>query len=299
MKEKLLFYIVRGMRLFGINLSSNVFSLLTVTTIIFLYGLFSVLGSGLNGLFANLSGTPNVRVYLSDASAPTVKSLMDVIVVQEQVAGAEFYDSEASRDFVMANVENVNYLDKFSSEFFPNFIDVELKPSKRDEASLLALSEVLGSLKGVDTVSHGGKWTEHFRAFGITLKTLMALLGALLAVSVSVVLFNTVKLTMFRFKDEITVYNLVGASRPFVAFPFLMANMFESMIAGGAASTLLGIFVHQVNTNMLEPVGMQLMTQPEPMFYAKLIGFLVLMSLVSGFISVSLFMDRVASINEK
>lgn len=299
MKEKFLFYIIRGLRLFGINLSGNFFSLITITTIIFLYGMFAVLGSGLNGLFANLSGTPNVRVYMGDASEKSVSSVIEVIKAQPQVKSAVFYNSEASRAFVMDNVENVNYLDKFSTEFFPNFIDVEILPDKRDESAIKAFSDTITKLKPVDTVSHGGKWTEHFRAFGITLKTLMLTLGIMLAVSVAVVLFNTVKLTMFRFKDEIQVYNLVGASRPFVAFPFLMANLFESVIAGVLASGMLGGFVYTVNAKMLEPVGMQLMAQPDSAFYIKLVGFLALMSVVSGFISVSLFMDRVASINEK
>lgn len=298
MNEKFLFFCIRGGRIFMQNITQNLLSVVAIATITFIFGLLINVGISVNTLVTNLSGTESVRVYLKEIPEDRVALLLDALKKQPPVESATYLDAKASREFILNNVKGVSAMSTLSEDFFPRLISITLKQEYRDDASVQQISAALSKMSGVEAVSSGGKWTEHFRMIRSSLKTFLFLIGGLMALCVGVVIFTTIKLTMFRYRDEIRTYNLVGGTRAFVATPFLFSSMIEALLSGVVAAGFLSLFVFLANKQLLSPVGLDFLAQPGLSTLLFLLLFLLVITLVSGFISVSLFMDKVASINE-
>lgn len=63
--------------------------------------------------------------------------------------------------------------------------------------------------------------------------------SAVLALLAILVTFNTVRLTMYNWRDEISVMRLVGASNWFIRGPFLVEGIIYGLVAGGITLILL------------------------------------------------------------
>jgi cell division transport system permease protein len=76
------------------------------------------------------------------------------------------------------------------------------------------------------------KITSFFKTAGLTMSVIFILISFL-------IIFNTIKLTIFSRRDEIEIMRLVGATDVFVKFPFVVEGMIYGVLATVAASLLV------------------------------------------------------------
>ncbi len=118
---------------------------------------------------------------------------------------------------------------------FPASLDAKLKdPTRMDEVA----KEMTGQ-KGVDDVGTGGEKAE--KAINVIQIVTVALfaIGIGILVAATVLVANTIRLSIYSRRREIEVMKLVGASNGFVRMPF----MIEGFLCGVFASVLATIAV--------------------------------------------------------
>jgi cell division transport system permease protein len=70
-------------------------------------------------------------------------------------------------------------------------------------------------------------------------KNVGAVVTVVFAVLVMLIMFNTVRLAIYSFREEIDIMHLVGASRWFIRGPFVVESMLVALLATALATALM------------------------------------------------------------
>jgi cell division transport system permease protein len=101
--------------------------------------------------------------------------------------------------------------------------------------SVVGLAAGLKSLPGVEFVQVDAAWVSRVAAFADLLRNGLLALGAVMAIVVVVVVFNTIRLQALDQHDQIRVALLMGATESYVAAPFYYAGALLGLASGAVA----------------------------------------------------------------
>lgn len=93
---------------------------------------------------------------------------------------------------------------------------------------------------GVTDVGYGGEVVDRLLALTRGIRLLAAMLTLFLAGVALIVVVNTLRLTVIARRQEIEIMALVGATRWFIRWPFVLEGLFEGIAAGALAVLVLG-----------------------------------------------------------
>ena len=153
---------------------------------------------------------------------------------------------------------------------------------KRKSDQLLDASPIVNEIKildGVEQVRYQGHLIKKIeRTYAKIMKyfPFMAMVFILVAV---LVIYNTVKLSIFARKDLINSLNLIGATKLFIQMPFIFEGLIDGFMASLIASPLILVTVNGVNYMMNNFTSWNIQLSIAPILFLWL-------TLLSGIISV-------------
>jgi cell division transport system permease protein len=218
------------------NLSTTVAATMTVLIGMFLLGLFIALFSWVN------SWTDHVRKDV----------LVKVFFVQE--AGTREFNSVNAQLLTMPEVKNVVFVSKEDAlrrmkERYPELTQnlasnplpasYEVTPNDADDVNLIANRLESATLAGVDKIDYAEKKTERILQVTNVIKYIFLLGSVILLAASTILIANTIRLSIFSRRREIEVMKLVGASNWFVRGPFMLEGLICGLIGAVAAVVLL------------------------------------------------------------
>jgi len=106
------------------------------------------------------------------------------------------------------------------------------------------------------------------------------LLGLFIGLTAMILVFNTIRLTIYAKRDLIKAMKLVGATNGFIKRPFMVEGVIQGIIAGSLGAGMVWLIFHVLIPNYIPQVG--IMSWPFGRWYF-LIGFMLLMGLLLGF----------------
>jgi cell division transport system permease protein len=217
------------------SISTTVAATMTVLIGMFLVGLLIALGSWAMSWSDNAKKNLLVKVYLADSASDR-----QVNAVREQL------ESDTTR---VASVTFVSKKDalKTMERKYPDLVEnlpgnplprsFEVKPTKGEYVE--AISQSLSPRPpGVDKVSYGKKTADRVLDVAKVFTGLSILGIAVLLVAATILIGNTIRLSIFARRREIEVMKLVGASNWFVRGPFVVEGMMCAL-AGSIVAVLL------------------------------------------------------------
>lgn len=287
-----------GFKLFKETLTLNFASVITIITVLFIYSMFVILGSSSDAFLKEITKTESMRVYIKSANKSATDLLIEKLGEIEGVENIRFYSPEEAYEYLKQSTSNINYLDKIPPTLFPSFIEIAVEKDFQELARLRELERRIISLENVDVASYGEKWIQNFTDIRSAVKIFTIVLTFMLTASVAIIVFNTIRLSLFRYKEDIKIYNLVGATRWFIEAPYLICSFIEITIAYVFSSVFVYWLMHLLNIKLLTPVGLNFIILPSIFYYIKTYIFLLAISTISSMISVSSFLSKVKSINE-
>lgn len=287
-----------GLRLFRETMSLNLASVVTVITVLFIYSMFVIIGSSSDSFLKEITKTDSMRVYVKSPTKTSVDDLIKQLQEIEGVRSISYYSQEDAFNYLKGSTANINYLDKIPPELFPAFIEVAVKDDFQEISRLREMERRIMSLSNVDVASYGEKWIQNFSDIRSAVKIFLVVLTMLLTVSVGIIIFNTIRLSLFRYREDIKIYNLVGATRTFIEIPYVICSFLEITIAYFISSAVVYLFMLFMNVKLLAPVGLNFIVLPDVFYYLKTYIYLVVISTIASTISVTSFLSKVKSINE-
>jgi cell division transport system permease protein len=238
---KLRVVVAEAWRSLTASLSTTVAAALTVLIGMFLVGLLIGLGTWARSWSEHAKGKLVVDVYLctketcesevTTAQTNTVRQLLQADARVESV------------DFV-SKAEAFRKMQRTAPELTDNVIanplpdSFKVKPNRGED--VVAIANSLKPLPaGVEKVNYGKKTANRVLRVARIFEVLSALAILILLGAATILIGNTIRLSIFARRREIEVMKLVGASNWFVRGPFMVEGVLTGLIGAAASIVLL------------------------------------------------------------
>jgi len=281
--------------MFRKDLKHSIPSILTLGTLLFLYLAVFTVNSSVAKAIGNVTDSRLVRVFIQDeADAKEVKTRLNEMKIDGDIV---YFNRSDAKERVLEVAPNAENLKELPEELFPRFFEIKTVNEADSDTQVVSLSEKIARIDGVKSVESGKKQNEKMQRIksisGIFVFTLTLLTG----ISCAFIVFNNIRLSLYRHHRAIMVYTLVGATRRFITLPYVVSSKFEATCAFFLAWLLNKLFVGFAGSRILQDSFFVLTT---PGFWHNTLLYVALMSLagLSAIYSVVTFLMKQKSINE-
>jgi cell division transport system permease protein len=228
-------FVSEAVRSIGANISTTVAATMTVLIGMFLLGLFIALFSWVNSWTDHVRKDVLVKVFfVQDATASQINGVQSKLLTFPETKDVVFISKDAAWELMKKKYPDLT--ENASSNPLP--ASFEVTPKDADQVQALA-TRLEPLPEGVDKVDYAEKKTERILAVTNVIKYIF-LLGSLVLLAASTILIaNTIRLSIFSRRREIEVMKLVGASNWFVRGPFMLEGVICGLIGAVVAVVLL------------------------------------------------------------
>ncbi|MGI5838072.1 MAG: permease-like cell division protein FtsX [bacterium] len=220
---------------------NNLMSLASIGTVfitLLTLGLFLLLVNNVEALTLDMEAQVEINAYLEsdlsreaiDAGLLELKEMAEVseaVYVSKDEALRELREQFGTEQDLLDAVEEIN----------PLRDSYRIKLVKTEDAA--AVAAAAGKLPGVEEVKYRQDIVEKLLRVTRIVRTLGLVLVILLLLATIFVISNTIRLTVFARRREVSIMKLVGATDWYIRWPFLLEGMFIGVVGALTSSVLL------------------------------------------------------------
>ena len=230
-----------ALRSIGANVSTTVASALSVLIGMFLIGVFIGLGTWLVSWSDDKKRELAVHVFVTDtATKKEINGLRIHLESDKRVkpGGITFITKERALEIMRKR--NPELTANLASNPLPASFDVVPTRGEDTEAIAIAVDKAkrAGALPAVDQVRYGKEVSQRILAIARGIQVVFGIIVIILLAASTILIANTIRLSIFARRREIEVMKLVGATNWYVRGPFMLEGVLTGL-AGSVAAVLL------------------------------------------------------------
>ena len=229
---KVKFFLGEVLRNFTRNAGMQVTAIGTVAMTIVLLGAFLFIRGTLTGLGDQVLNQIEVSAYLSyDITPQQTRALRNAIASDPRVRSVQFISKKQGLAELRARTNGVIDTSLLTQNPLPDKLRVRV----RDPQETVAVAAAIRKMHGVQDVVYPQTVVERLLQLGSVLRRIgIVVIGVFLLVA-GIIISNTIRLTVFARRREISIMQLVGATNMYIRLPFicegLLAGVFGALIA--------------------------------------------------------------------
>ena len=233
-----------SLRSLGANMSTTLAATVTVLIGMFLLGLFIALWSWAHSYDKQLKGQLAVRVYFctdSTCTAGATKAEENAVAARLngdpriRPNGVQFVSKEQA--LAIMKKTQPDAVGALPANPFPDAL--KIYPKSGDRTPVIGRELQNLNLPGVQRVDWGGKLTKRVLHVTRIIESFFIAAAVLLILASTLLIANTIRLSIFSRRREIEVMKLVGASNWFVRGPFMLEGLLCGLAGAVGAIALL------------------------------------------------------------
>ena len=277
--DKLLYLISEGFKNVWRHKMTTFTAVFSLFLALYFVGLLAVAGENTKSILQYLRSKYKIEVFFKqDVEYKSAKSISASILKIKGVRSSTVINKDdAVRIFKDQFGEDI--LSILGYNPLPISAVVNLKRKLDQLLDTSPIVNEIKSLDGVEEVRYQGHLIKKIeRTYAKIMKyfPFMAMVFILVAV---LVIYNTVKLSIFARKDLINSLNLIGATKLFIQMPFIFEGLIDGFMASLIASPLILVTVNGINYMMNNFTSLNIQLSIAPILFLWL-------TLLSGIISV-------------
>lgn len=227
------------------NITMALTAIGTIAISIVLLGVFLFLRTSFDIVMHNFVGQVAVAVYLrDDAKGSDINALVQSVKDDPRVDSVRYVSKKQAFENLRHTLRGQLDLRVINQNPLPNTIIIHTRLA----ADVPTLASELQNKPGVAVVNYGSNVTERLLRAEELFSAIGAGIIALLLLSTSLIMYNTIRLTVFARQREIRIMELVGATGWAVRWPFI----FEGILSGLLGATL-GLIALQLGYKAFAP----------------------------------------------
>lgn len=238
------------------NKKSTFSAMLVMCISMLIFGIFFILGENINHIMGTVEDAQAIQVFIADGTSDE-----DIATLGEQIKQINGVDSNKV-NFLSKEEGFEQYIEKYGDKaylFEPykdtvtdsyviNFSDLKL--AKDVEAQINELENVKKITSANETMEKLKTITDWIRI--ITIFILVGLvIGAIFIIS------NTIKLTVYARRKEISIMKYVGATNSFIRWPFIVEGIIIGIISACISILIVGGTYKVIATKLLASTVIQ------------------------------------------
>jgi cell division transport system permease protein len=270
--------------------------LITVTTALFMVGLFALFALQAHTLTNTLHENIEIQVYLEkdidENNKQQIKKMLDnqpFIEVIKDKPRVKFISKDTAAKQLMKDTGE-NFVESLGINPLRDVFVLNIKQEFYVKEKLTQIRKTLEATTGVYEVVYSESMIEKINQNLTTIGSFIALFVAILLVIIIVLLNNAIKLALFSQRLLIRSMQLVGATSSFIKKPFLWRAAWQGFLGGLLACVLLTGLLAYLNMEIRELQNIQDYVQIGLLFFC-LIFLGVIICLSSAYSAVSRYLE--------
>lgn len=236
------------------NRLMSVIAVTTVTVGLFVLGSFYLAWGSLQGKVSQKAQQLDLVVFLkSDISDKRRKEIVGAAHIK-QVASVVLVDKDEALKKLSKEMPDLP-LDDFQKDANPLSDELHLKLKNPND--ILAVKRYMATIKGVEELRTPEAETNVVTML-LQVNTFIKVAGFIaflvLGFGILLIIYNTIRLTIFARRREIRIMELVGATSLFIRVPFLMEGLVYGLVGAVYAAIILTVLfgaITRANTPLL------------------------------------------------
>ena len=231
------------------NKKSTLSAMLVMVISMLIFGLLFILGENVNHIMKTVADTQAIQVFIKlGATDKEVKDVGEKLAQIEGIEKVDFMSKEQLLDEYMKSLGEQAYVveslkdENFLSDSYVVTLK-DLKLANQVERQINELDNIKKITASNATISKLVSVTN-----GIRIVTAIILLG--LVVASLFIISNTIKLTVYARRKEISIMKYVGATNSFIRWPFIVEGIIIGIVAAAVSILIVG-GLYQLTTNKL------------------------------------------------
>jgi cell division transport system permease protein len=276
------------------NKQTFLLSVATITIAISILGLFLLLFFNLNGLLTTWNKQVQLIVYLDDDITVAQKEVLKGIISKNKYVESttEVSRETAWADFQSNISDNLKPLLSLDFNPLPASYKIRFRSADNRLLHIRELSKTLEGQHGVESLEFGEQWIARFERFMVFSKIFLFAIGGLLSLGLTLIISNTIRLSIYSRQDEIELMLLIGATPRFVKIPFLLEGMIQGLAGSLLALILIGgvhYYLKNEFKSSIKSMGMDFQFIAEPFLFG-LVALSIFVGLIASYISTFQFL---------
>lgn len=213
----------------------------TIAITLFIVGFFTVLVFDIQSVINSIKGQVELAVYLQDNISPQLNDYIETEVKSwEETAEVKYISKEQALERFKEQNEGSDILKEIQGNPLPASFEITLNdPEKVELVALRFLDKDGNYIEGIDDVVYGQTYVRRLFSITAIIGTIAFIIIIVLLLATIVLIFNTIRLSIYARRKEIEVMKLVGASNWFVRIPFLFEGFFEGFMGSIVSVVML------------------------------------------------------------
>ncbi len=227
-------YIFRDtFRLFFRHWGLSLLTLITAASVFFLVGGSSLLALNIRKIAEDIQSDLVIQAYVSSDAA--VSAVLESLKNDSDIAEIKYISPQEALDRLRAKMGSQSKaVALLNSNPLPWTVEIKVK-----QASLVAgVVKKLSTIQEIDDLMYSGALAERLVLISNLISNVALGILAIAVLVSALVFYNTIRISIYAKRQEISVMLLVGSTRSYVASPFMLHGMLLG-IAGAAAAVAL------------------------------------------------------------
>lgn len=231
------------------NFLMTMASISTVMILSIILGFFMMMVMNINYWSANVVRTLHIAVYIKDdlTDEQQISELQNRIAVLSEVEHVAYISKEDALLRMRKRLGKKLALSELGANPFPNSFEVKLK----DPEKIPLVASKIEKFSGVEEVKYGDNITGKLFSLNRAVRaTGMIVVLSLIAATLFIV-SNTIRITVYARRREISIMQMVGASNWFIRWPFVIEGIIYGLFGALTAALVLTLaynkFIFQFN----------------------------------------------------
>lgn len=286
------YFIKETGRIIGLNLLSNLFSVIGTGLILFLLGL-AVTGANIgNNLVDMLNEEAEINAYFSnDISLAGRKEAVENINKIYGVRSARLVDEEEAKTR-MENIlgEEAKILELFDENPFEAFVEIRINVDEME-----SILENVKSLDGIEFVRDNKDILEKIKDITYVFKALGYLMIAAVGITTIIILSHMIRQGIYNNREQINTLRLLGSPGAFIGFPYVLTGILLTLL-GGVLATVSVVFLIKT---AYESIGNVILFIPMPPRKNLIDNMIILLPSLSFILGLSGSLFGLSSVRKK
>ena len=268
----------------------SLLTLFTAAAMFWLLGIISLASMNIRNVMHKLENEQQIQVHLKE-NISDVESVADKIKKMSWVSDINTISPEQAMDKLEERLGRQSHVTKLIDG---NPLTWSIHVRVRNIGDVDILVKALNAMQEVEEVVYAGAFIKRLEKISYLANSGVVTILFLVLSITSLVIFNTIRISLFSQRDEIFIMSLVGATHGYIAYPFIL----QGIIIAGSGSILAvsglvylyssGVEILQENLPFLPLVNEYSLLFS---FYLMLILFGIGLGWVCSYISVSRYIS--------
>ena len=228
------------------NKKSAMISLITMICAMFLFGVFFAIGENINFVLEQVQRSQGMEVFiLNEATQEQIDELGNKIRALDGVNTVKFKTKEQALESMKQNMkEYKELLTGYEGEnnIFPASYVVTLTDLTLTED----VEGKIATMEGVKRITSSNDTISTLIKIANGIKIAIAMIFVVLLFIAITIISNTIRLTVYARRKEISIMKYVGATNSFIRWPFVIEGMLIGLIAALLTLGLVAVLYDQV-----------------------------------------------------